>query len=407
MDLQKPLARANVNILDIPNELLLDVGHYLSIKDLASARKACHRLSRLLAQRHYKLGLKQDIGELTALQWAAERGHASLAEQAILSGAKIDEPNEKRSGRTSLHSAAKNNHPDVIRVLLKHGARISALDSDRRTPLHYAAMCKGAEGAMVLLGEGADMMCEDEFGDSPPFLAARKGGVPCMEAFIAAGFDHDTRERDGQTILHAAAFGRRAMLRYLLEQKEVKMAVNVEDSKGATPLHYVRNAGNIRLLLDNGAEMMVWDRHRDTPAHYAASTDNVSCLKAFVEAGFDIHTRGYHGRTVLHTATFHRSTSTMEYLLGEGDGEAILNAKDSRGETSLADALTSDLGSYWVIKVLLKYGADQEVKDGDGIRLADKIGKKRYYETDPEYETDSDYANESGDEVQYRIRSRY
>ena len=188
MDLQKPLLRTNFNILDIPNELLLDVGRYLSIKDLACTRKTCHHLSRLLAQPHYKLGLKQDFGELTALQWAAERGHASLAEQAILSGAKIDEPNEKRSGRTSLHSAAKSNHPDVIRILLKHGARISVHDSDRETPLHYAAICKGAEGAMVLLGEGADMMCKDKFGNSPAFLAARKGGVPCMEAFIAAGF---------------------------------------------------------------------------------------------------------------------------------------------------------------------------------------------------------------------------
>ena len=324
-----------------------------------------------------------------------------------MSGAKIDEPNEKRSGRTSLHSAAKSNHPDVIRVLLKHGARISALDSDRKTPLHYAATCKGAEGTKVLLGEGADMMCEDEFGDSPAFLAARKGGVPCMEAFIAAGFDLDARGRNGQTVLHAAAFGRRAMLRYLLEQKELKMAVNLEDSKGATPLHYVRDAGNVRLLLDNGADMMVWDRHRDTPAHYAASTGNVSFLRAFVEAGFDIHTRGYHGRTVLHTAAVRRSTSTMEYLLEEGGGEAILNAKDSRGETPLAGALTADFDPYRVIKVLLKYGADQEVKDGDGIRLADKIGKKRYYETDPEYEPDSDYANESGGEVQYRMRYRH
>ena len=165
----------------------------------------------------------------------------------------------------------------------------------------------------MLLGEGADMMCEDKFGDSPAFLAARKGGVPCMEAFIAVGFDLDTKGRNGQTILQAAAFGRRAMLRYLLEQKEVKMAVNVEDSEGATPLHYVRDAGNIRLLLDNGADMMVWDRHRDTPAHYAASRYNASCLKTFVEAGFDIHTRGLLGRTVLHTAVFYRLTSTMEY----------------------------------------------------------------------------------------------
>ena len=241
MDLQKPFPRTNFNILDMPNELLLDLGRYLSIMDLASARKTCHHLSRLLTQSHYKLGLKQDFGELTALQWAAARGHATLAEQAIFSGAKIDKPNKKRSGRTSLHLAAESNHLDVIRILLTHGARLSAKDSARKTPVHYTTMCEGAEGTMVLLEQGVDMMCQDKFGDSPAFLAARKGGIACMEALIAAGFDLNTRGRNGQTIRYAAVFGRRTMLRYLLEQKEMKMAVNVADAKGATPLHSVRD----------------------------------------------------------------------------------------------------------------------------------------------------------------------
>ena len=182
------------------------------------------------------------------------------------------------------------------------------------------------------------------------------------------------------------------------------MAVNVEDSRGATPLHYVRDAGNIRLLLDNGANMMVWDRQRDTPAHYAASRYNVSCLEAFVEAGFDIHTRGLFGRTVLHTAAFYRLTSTMEYLLEEGGGEDILYAEDSNGITPLAEALRSDFDSLCVIKVLLKYGADRELKDEDRKRLAGRTEEHHYYETDPEYEIDPKYANGSGDEVQYRRR---
>ena len=148
------------------------------------------------------------------------------------------------------------------------------------------------------------------------------------------------------------------------------MAVNVADVEVATPLHCVRDAVNVRLLFDNGADMMVWDQSRDTPAHYAASRSNISCLETLIEAGFDIHTRGFLARTVLHTAVRYRLTSTTKYLLEEGGGEAILYAKDSFGRTPLAAALDSDFDSRCVIEVLLKYGADRELKAADRDRLA-------------------------------------
>lgn len=235
-----------MNFLDIPNQVLLMVGEYLSIKDLSCTRKTCRLLSSLLARRHYQLGV-QNVGKLTALQWAAVRGHGSLAKQPILSGAEIEKQNEL--GQTPLHLAASGNHPDVIRILLEHGARISSQDSTQMTPLHYAASCMEAEATVLLLQLGAETMCEDASGDTPAFYAASMGGVACMEAFVNAGFDLNTRRHNSHTILHAAAYRSDGMMGYLLGQKEVKMAINAQDCFGATPLHLVLNSGSLRLLL--------------------------------------------------------------------------------------------------------------------------------------------------------------
>ena len=137
----------------------------------------------------------------------------------------------------ALHLAAAGNNHEVIRILLKHKAPIAALDWQKWTPLHYAAFCENPEGAKVLLEHGADLTSLDQFGHSPAAIAVYWGSVGCVEAFMAAGLDLNTKVVAGRTLLHSGACNSVEMLRYLLQYKKMKLAVNVQDSRGATPLH--------------------------------------------------------------------------------------------------------------------------------------------------------------------------
>ena len=364
-----------MNILDIPSELIAWIGEELAIQDLARFLLVCRKLTSFLTPRLYKLGV-QDVGEVTALQWAAERGHASLAERAILAGAEIDKPDPQQSDRTPLHSAAKNNHRDVIRILVKNKASISARDSTRKTPLHYAAMCKGAEATIELLNAGADMLCEDVRMNTPPFLAARRGVVASMRVFVDAGFDLTTQGREGRTVLHKA-LGRKWMMGYLLGRTEAKMVVNVHTSDGSTPLHWERNSKIVKLLLRYGADIEAKDSRADTPAHKTASVRNTHCMRALIDAGFDFNTGGRCGRTVLHSAVRDRNMVMLEYLLLHAGGRSIINAHDFDGLTPLALALEFYLwgGQALVdlVDLLVQYGSDLELKDPRGVRLADRV----------------------------------
>ena len=288
-----------MNILDNPNELIALIGEELAIKDLARFLLACRRLKFLLTPRLYKLGL-QDLGETTALQWAAEHGHASLAERAILAGAEIDKPDPWIFDRTPLHWAAENNHRDLIRILIKNKATTSVLDSNRRTPLHYAAMCKGAKATTELLNAGADMRCEDISMNSPPFLAAKSGVVASMRAFVDAGFDITTQGYQGRTVLHRAV-GRKWMMGYLLGRTEAKAVVNVKTSNGETPLHLERKSKIVKLLLRYGADIEVKDNLGDTPVHKITRFTNTHLLRALIDAGFDFNTRGRFGHSASRT----------------------------------------------------------------------------------------------------------
>lgn len=388
-----------MDFLDIPNDLHLAIGEYLSIKDLSRLRRTCHRLSTLLSQRHYMLGV-QDVGQLTALQWAAGRGYSSLVEAAILSGGEVDKQVEKQiynkiAGRTPLHLAASGNHSDVVRILLKHGANISARDPSHLTPLHLAVSCKEADATAVLLENGAEISCRDGNGDTPGFHAAMKGGIACMQALVAAGFDLNARNRYSKTILHAAAFNKGKMLGYLLGEGKMKMAINARDSSGKTPLHFATNARNVRVLLKNGAEMEVPDEDGYTPADEAARRGCVPLMKAFKDAGFDLNSKGYGGCTVLHTAVLHWNTALVEYLL---QGGAEVNAWNGEWLTPLAIAMKFHHPPEKIVSLLEEYGAHLEMKDDRGISLTDRIGAKHEYESgsdwDAEYITDAEHESD-------------
>lgn len=262
-----------MEILRLPNELLLLIVENLSVKDLSRLLLANRRLSSVLTPHLHSLAL-QDVGTLTALQWAATHGHVSLAEFVISNGAEVDKPDLRQLGQTALHAAAAHDHPDVIRLLAKHGARIAATDAALQTPLHRAVVSWSPGAARALLELGANMTCTDKWGETPARGAAYWGGINCMRAFVDAGLDFSHKDAHGRTILHDAIISGANMVEYLLGNGG-RQVINARDFTGATPLHeaLTNSLGDervVRLLLRHGADTEVKDNQGHTPLDYDA-----------------------------------------------------------------------------------------------------------------------------------------
>ena len=86
----------DMGIANIPPELLMLATDDLSLVDFLAFRSTCHRARDVLESRFHKICLK-DVGELTAIQWAAIRGYAKLIEIALSNGAEIDAPLDRKS----------------------------------------------------------------------------------------------------------------------------------------------------------------------------------------------------------------------------------------------------------------------------------------------------------------------
>ena len=197
------------------------------------------------------------------------------------------------SGSTILHEAIYAVAPEGIEMieylLEQEGGKaiINAQDDNGSTPLHLAAasglfinlinplygenqdkVTQGREKVRLLVRYGADLKLKDNMGDTPAHVAAYRGDVGRMQPLVDCGLDFNSRGLCNRTILHAAVFGGRKMLQYLLSQKGMKMIINAPDSEGLTPLQLAtlqsfEKEEMVGLLLHHGANPEEEDGYRD------------------------------------------------------------------------------------------------------------------------------------------------
>eukprot|EP00118_Oscarella_pearsei_P006534 m.29662 g.29662 ORF g.29662 m.29662 type:complete len:1144 (+) comp31207_c1_seq2:136-3567(+) len=96
---------------------------------------------------------------------------------------------------------------DVVTHLIKHSADISAIDSDGRSAIHFAANAGDRKIVALLLAEGTQIDTRDKQRNAPIHFASVAGQVPMIEYLIDSGASVNTPGRDGSTPLHFSAEG--------------------------------------------------------------------------------------------------------------------------------------------------------------------------------------------------------
>ena len=128
---------------------------------------------------------------MTALHWAAERGHAEVA-GVLLSASAALEPKTRIGSYTPLHVASRRGHAAVVKRLLEAGADPDAVTTNSGvTALHLAAAATGGADAVVaLLAYGADANAREwSAGQTPLMFAAGSGRAGAVRALLAGGAD--------------------------------------------------------------------------------------------------------------------------------------------------------------------------------------------------------------------------
>ncbi|XP_053705709.1 dynein axonemal heavy chain 12 [Synchiropus splendidus] len=126
-----------------------------------------------------------DIKRKTPLALAAQNGHLNVVEVLLSKGAKVD--CESDSG-TVLFDAAASGNPDVISLLLDHGADPNIPLYSGHLPIHRVAY-HGHILALEHLVPVTNLSAVKDSGMSPLHSAAAGGHANCVELLLKAGYD--------------------------------------------------------------------------------------------------------------------------------------------------------------------------------------------------------------------------
>jgi ankyrin repeat protein len=199
---------------------------------------------------------------------AVENGHFELAMALVEAGA---DPNDQRSGFTSLHAISWVRKPDASDV-----GDPAPIGSGRLTSLQFvqALVARGAN-VNARLGKGvprppASATLLGTEGATPFLMAADRADVPLMRELLKAGADPFLPNANKSTPLMAAAgFGTSDPLEEAGTEDEALEAV--------------------KLLLDLGADINAVDNKGDTAMHGAAYGNFPTIVKLLAERGADVN----------------------------------------------------------------------------------------------------------------------
>ena len=218
-----------------------------------------------------------------------------------------------------------------------------------------------------LLDRGVSIDTKDDEGMSLLHWAAWGGHVTTMRLLIRRGCGVDSVDGRGLTPLHwAAAMGQTKAVRELIRKGASKSVVAGSCgtlANSCTSLHSVAASGRtqaVRELLKFGAAKSVVGGNCGTPLHLAALYGHVETAITMLEEGCPLDVVSSAGSTVLHFAAAGGNVDLVRKLIGRG---CDVNAVEANRCTPLHAA--GYCGRTEAVRELIKLGAATSVVAGN------------------------------------------
>jgi uncharacterized protein len=263
----------------------------------------------------------------TMLMAAARGGDLKSVAALLAGGAEVD-TREPHFEQTALMIAVREDHPDIVKLLVDHRADVNAQTRLGDVPkFRLPSSNAGSHGVGIVRGGWPERGIRNPAsGQMTPLLyAARDGHAESAKILVAAGADVEKREANEMTpLIMALANGKFDVARFLIEKKA---AINVVDFYGQSPLWAAIDFRDLNLngdTRDNGVD-------RDKA---------FAIIETLLEKGADPNVR------VKEVPPY------RPWLTPLGSLEWV----DFTGQTSFIRAALS--GDVEVMKLLLRYHAD-------------------------------------------------
>mmetsp|Transcript_27512 Transcript_27512/g.72324 ORF Transcript_27512/g.72324 Transcript_27512/m.72324 type:complete len:1369 (+) Transcript_27512:1-4107(+) len=295
---------------------------------------------------------------------------AAVTKHVSLDGMVVDVVD--RLNMTPLHWAAYHNSTSNVKLLLKLGASIRAIDAERKTPLHYGVTNSPAVLKALLAADEDDrgvvndvVNAQDVEMRTALHVAVGLGNVAIVSVLLGVpGCSLELQDADGRTALHwAVQLGHTEMVAKLLKAGGGRLN-SIGDANGWTPLHYAvheKYADVVKEILSHRGVQDSEDAHGQSALTLAVTAGNAeltAMLAMYSRAS--LHVADATGNTPLHRAAYDGNSEVVAKLI---EANAPLDAM-AADQTPLMYAC--ERGHTGIIDSLVTAGADVAIADDEG-----------------------------------------
>lgn len=268
-------------------------------------------------------------------------------------------------GCTPILLACKHGHLNLVRMLLKAGAKIDDRDRDPKrqgTPLHYAAWGGHLTIVQFLLLSGASLDELDIVGNTALLYAVYGGHRHVVEDLIRRGRSlHERNSKNHTVLLQASCGGHLDLVSWMLEEG---FELTETDHDGNTSLLFAAWGGHLQLmhfLIEHDASLHEQNNNGHSVLLSAANGGRINVVEWLITQGFSLSETNNNGDTALLLAAYGGHRPLVEWLLARG---ASLDDRNGCGFTPLLSAANG--GQLEMAAWLLKHGSTMTEADNDG-----------------------------------------
>ena len=259
--------------------------------------------------------------------------------------------------------ACQNKEKMRIESLLLEGmGDLNYQDDLGNSALHYLCMGDDYQLAEILIVMGGKVEIENNQRATPLHIAAANGNIPLVNLLLERGADINAQDIEDKTpLIYAISGGQEGIAEYLISTGADR---NTKTINGLSPIDFVK-ASEMDSLIPFFNSRFPWiDNKGNSNLHNAVYQNGIAIIRNILTADkTGIDDRNNEGLTPLLISVSRLNFGVSDLLLEFGANPNLARVKD--GNTPLH--IAAENGVTWLGENLLKYGANINAKNHDGL----------------------------------------